>query len=151
MTNRSVLPIDSAGLPFLGAALAVSAAAWLVAGWAVGVPLLVIATFLAFFFRDPERRVNAVPDGVLSPADGRVMVAGTAQPGAAPEGEWKQISIFLSPLDVHVNRIPASGRVTSVRYTPGRFLPAYRPDAAVANERCEIWIEDGGRMIVMRT
>ena len=71
-------------------------------------------------------------------------------PTAAPPGTWLQISIFLSPMDVHVNRIPASGRVTRVAYSPGRFLPAYRAAAATDNERSEIWIDHGGQMIVAR-
>jgi phosphatidylserine decarboxylase len=87
---------------------------------------------------------------VLSPADGRVMFSGPANADAAPPGTWLQVSIFLSPMDVHVNRIPASGRVTRVTYTPGRFLPAYRPDAATANERSEIWIDHHGQTIVAR-
>ncbi len=87
---------------------------------------------------------------MLSPADGRVLVAGTAEAAAAPPGAWQQISIFLSPLDVHINRIPASGRVTKVSYTPGRFLPAYHQQAAAANERSEIWIDHAGQAIVAR-
>jgi phosphatidylserine decarboxylase len=92
---------------------------------------------------------------VLSPADGRVIVAGPAFADAAPPapdggGAWQQVSIFLSPMDVHVNRIPASGRVTRVSYTPGRFLPAYRADAGGANERSEIWIDHRGQTIVAR-
>ena len=62
---------------------------------------------------------------MLSPADGRVLVSGAADASAAPPGEWKQISIFLSPMDVHVNRSPVSGRVTKVDFRPGKFLPAY--------------------------
>ena len=89
-------------------------------------------------------------EAVLAPADGRVLVAGPAVAAAAPEGAWQQISIFLSPLDVHVNRVPVSGRVTRVAYTPGRFLPAYRPDAAAVNERSEVWIEHLGQMVVTR-
>ncbi len=58
----------------------------------------------------------------MSPADGRVLIAGAAEPASAPPGDWKQISIFLSPLDVHINRIPIGGRVARVEYTPGRFL-----------------------------
>ena len=68
----------------------------------------------------------------------------------APAGAWQQVSVFLSPMDVHVNRIPASGRVTRVTLTPGRFLPAYRPDAAAVNERSEIWIDHAGKTIVAR-
>ena len=109
-----------------------------------------LAAFFAFFFRDPARTSPAGDELVLSPADGRVLVAGAASPAAAPPGAWQQISIFLSPMDVHVNRIPASGRVTRVVYTPGRFLPAYRHDAATANERSEIWIDHRGQSIVAR-
>ncbi|MGB7218478.1 MAG: phosphatidylserine decarboxylase, partial [Vicinamibacterales bacterium] len=101
-------------------------------------------------FRDPERQVVDRPDTVVSPADGRVMVAGPSVEPTAPPGEWQQISIFLSPMDVHVNRIPATGRVTRVTFTRGRFLPAYRPDAATANERSEVWIDHGGQTIVAR-
>jgi len=121
--------------------------------WALAIPFVVAAAFFLFFFRDPDRTVNAGRDDVLSPADGRVLVAGAATPEAAPPGPagaWQQISIFLSPMDVHVNRVPASGRVTRVNFTPGRFLPAYRPDAATVNERSEIWIDHGGQTIVAR-
>ncbi len=79
-----------------------------------------------------------------------MLVAGPALPDAAPPGGWQQVSIFLSPMDVHVNRVPASGRVTSVSYTAGRFLPAYRHDAGAVNERSEIWIDHDGQTIVAR-
>jgi phosphatidylserine decarboxylase len=121
--------------------------------WVRAIPFLVLGVLFAFFFRDPERRPP--PDGhvghaVLSPADGRVLVAGPGVPGAAPPGEWQQVSVFLSPLDVHVNRIPVSGRVTRVSYIPGRFRPAYREDAGSTNERSEIWIDHGGQVVVAR-
>jgi len=118
----------------------------------VAVPFLVLAAFFTFFFRDPERRapVAATAADVLSPADGKVLVAGAPTADAAPPGSWKQISIFLSPMDVHVNRVPASGRVTRVVLTPGRFLPAYHHDAATANERSEIWIDHAGQTVVAR-
>jgi phosphatidylserine decarboxylase len=142
--------LDSAGLPFIGGALllaVVSAAAF---GWPAAILFLALAAFFTFFFRDPERTSPADRDAVLSPADGRVLVAGPAVAGAAPPGEWLQISIFLSPMDVHVNRIPVSGRVTKVSFTPGRFLPAYRDEAATVNERSEIWIDHAGQTIVAR-
>jgi phosphatidylserine decarboxylase len=141
--------IDPAGWPFVGgaAALAILAGAIL---WPMAVPLAILAAFFLFFFRDPDRRHSADSDSVVSPADGRVLVAGPAVAGAAPAGNWKQISIFLSPMDVHVNRIPASGRVTKVAFTPGKFLAAYKHDAATTNERSEIWIDHGGQMVVSR-
>ena len=150
--------LDPAGRPFISGALllaVVSAAAiaWLLAapaaGYAAALLFLILAAFFVFFFRDPERTAPPGDDVVVSPADGRVLVAGPALAGAPP-GSWAQISIFLSPVDVHVNRIPASGRVTKVAYTPGRFLPAYRHDAGSTNERSEIWIDHNGRTVVAR-
>jgi phosphatidylserine decarboxylase len=87
---------------------------------------------------------------VLSPADGRVLVAGAADPAAAPPGDWRQISIFLSPMDVHVNRSPVSGRVTKVDFRRGKYLPAYHRDAASANERSEVWVDHQGVAVVFR-
>jgi phosphatidylserine decarboxylase len=118
--------------------------------WLLAVPFVLLGAFFAFFFRDPERTASAQADAVLSPADGRVLVAGPALAESAPPGTWQQISIFLSPMDVHVNRIPVSGRVTRVSYIPGRFLPAYRHDAGSANERSEIWIDHHGQSVVAR-
>ena len=141
---------DPAGLPFIGGALLVAVVSGAAIAWVLAIPFVVLGAFFAFFFRDPERTSPDTADIVLSPADGRVLVAGPAVPEAAPPGSWLQISIFLSPMDVHINRIPASGRVTKVSYTPGRFLPAYRHDAASANERSEIWIDHNGQTIVAR-
>ena len=141
---------DPAGLPFIGGALVLAVAAGGVAGWPLAVPFIALAAFLAFFFRDPERLTPSGDDAVISPADGRILVAGAAIAEGAPPGAWQQISMFLSPMDVHVNRIPVSGRITRVSYTAGRFLPAYRHDAGSANERSEIWIDHGGQMVVAR-
>jgi phosphatidylserine decarboxylase len=141
--------IDPAGWPFVGGAAAVGVVLGSTVGWLPAVPFITLAAFFLFFFRDPERGVAAAGEAVLAPADGRVLVAGPALAGAPP-GEWKQVSIFLSPLDVHVNRVPVSGRVTRVTYTPGRFLPAYRPEAAASNERSEIWIDHEGQTVVAR-
>lgn len=142
--------IDSAGLPFIGGAVLLAIVAGFMFGWLWAVPFLVLAGFFLFFFRDPDRQVHSLSDVVLSPADGRVLVAGPTVAGAAPPGEWQQISIFLSPMNVHVNRVPVSGRVTKVSYTPGKFLPAYHRDAAATNERSEIWIDHDGQAVVAR-
>ena len=144
------MQIDRAGLPFVVGALLPAAAVGVLwsPGWAL--PFVALAGFFAFFFRDPERDVPNDRDIVISPADGRVVHAGTAEAGVAPPGQWIQISIFLSPLDVHVNRTPVSGRVLRVHYLPGRFLPAYRPEAAADNERSEISIDHDGQTIVCR-
>ena len=144
--------VDRAGFPFIIGALACAAIAAIWNAWIVAVPLVALAAFFTFFFRDPDRQRPAAlaEHDVLAPADGRVLVAGDMIPEGAPPGTWKQISIFLSPMDVHVNRVPASGRVTRVTLTPGQFLPAYRHDAGGRNERSEIWIDHGGQPVVAR-
>ncbi len=143
--------IDPAALPFVGGAL-VTALAWGLAGgaWPVAAPFFLLAGFFLFFFRDPDRLSPSDDEAVLSPADGRVLVVGPAVVESAPPGSWQQVSIFLSPMDVHVNRIPASGLVTRVTFTAGRFLPAYRHDAGTTNERSEVWIDHRGQTIVAR-
>jgi phosphatidylserine decarboxylase len=142
--------IDRAGFPFIGGTAALAIAAALTVGYAGAVPLVVLTAFFIFFFRDPDRQSPQDPRLALSPADGRVLVAGPADRRASPPGEWKQISIFLSPTDVHVNRSPVSGRVTKVDFRPGKYLPAYHQDAAAANERSEVWVDHGGLPVVFR-
>jgi phosphatidylserine decarboxylase len=142
--------IDPAGLPFIIGALALALISGAAITWLLAWPFVLLGVFFLFFFRDPERQVREQADAVLAPADGRVLVSGRATAAAAPPGEWQQISIFLSPMDVHVNRVPVSGTVTRVSYSPGRFLPAYHDAAASANERSEIWIDHDGQTIVAR-
>ena len=149
--HHTMMGIDRAGAPFVGGALALAAlAAWLGSGWWWAIPFLLLAAFLGFFFRDPDRVIGSDGLAVLSPADGRVMVAGPGQPSVAPEGDWQQISIFLSPMDVHINRVPYGGTLTRVTYQPGRFLPAYRSESGAQNERTELWVEREGRTVVFR-
>ena len=152
--------IDRAGWPFLAVPLGPAAALAAVgrvtgrrwtglAAW----PFLGLSAYMALFFRDPDRRCDVVPptnDEVLSPADGVVMVAGEPQPGVAPEGDWQQVSVFLSVVDVHVNRAPYRGEVTEYSYRPGSFLAAYRKESAHRNERSELWVRDGDRTVVFR-
>ena len=152
--------IDPAGWPFIAGPLAPAAlltaagrrsgrrwtrrAAW---------PFLGLAAYMTLFFRDPDRRcdVEAVPpDDVLSPADGVVMVAGEPQEGVAPDGDWQQVSVFLSVVDVHVNRAPFRGKVAESSYRKGSFLAAYRKESAHRNERSEIWLREGDRTVVVR-
>lgn len=144
--------IDRAGWPFLTGPL-VPAAALATLGRRTGRrglraaawPLLGLSAYMALFFRDPDRRCDRVPAGpdeVVSPADGVVMVAGEPQEGVAPEGTWQQVSVFLSVVDVHVNRSPYRGEVVESSYRPGSFLAAYRRESAHRNERSELWLRD---------
>jgi phosphatidylserine decarboxylase len=141
--------IDPAGWPFILGGLAVALLSWLTGGPIFGMAFGVVTLCFLFFFRDPERHHNAPDSAVISPADGRVMVAGDPT-GTPPQGTARQISIFLSPMDVHVNRMPVTGRVTEVKYHPGRFLPAYRADAGDLNEYTEVTIDHEGQTVVAR-
>jgi phosphatidylserine decarboxylase len=144
-------PIDRSAWPFVAIA-AVPAVVCGALGWRVAALVLVLLPIaIACFFRDPARHSPADPVLVLSPADGTVMHAGPSREGEAPDrgGPWLQVTIFLSVLDVHINRTPVAGRVTNVSYRPGTFLPAYRHDAH-RNERSEIWIDHEGTAIVAR-
>jgi len=142
--------IDRAGWPFVLGALVVAVAVgfWLGRTWSV--PFLVLAAFFLFFFRDPDRQVPTGPNLVLSPADARVMVAGELPWPGAPAGEWKIISMFLSPMDVHVNRVPVAGTVRHVEFHPGQFFPAYKKEAGELNEWTEVWFDRPGGPIVVR-
>src|SRR5919197_5924283 len=104
--------IYRAGYPFIAATVlpAIGLAAARRSRWAAAFAAL--GGFFAFFFRDPERDVPRGDGLVVSPADGRVMIAGPSDGRWAPPGEWKQVTIFLSPTDVHMNRSPVEGTIT---------------------------------------
>jgi phosphatidylserine decarboxylase len=143
------MKIDRAGFPFIAAALVPAAALAATRRYALAAPFAILGGFMACFFRDPDRDVPQDPDLVVSPADGRVMIAGPSDRRWSPPGEWKQITIFLSPLDVHINRTPVAGRVTRIDYRAGKFLPAYN-EGSNDNELNEVWIDDHGRTVVFR-
>ena len=149
--NSPVLTIglDRAGWPFILGAAVLALAGFGLGGRLWALPGLLLAVGFLFFFRDPERPLPTDQALIVSPADGEVKFVGPAMPGG-PAGAWQQITIFLSPLDVHVNRAPLSGRVTRVAYKPGKFLPAYTPESGAVNEQAEVWIDHDGRAAVYR-
>jgi phosphatidylserine decarboxylase len=134
------------GLPWVLVPLAAALAAGLYGLWWLALPLLGLAAFMAYFFRDPNRSVTSDLTAVVSPADGRVTRVEKLSPGdpASPN----VVSIFLSPFDVHINRSPIAGRVLDVTYTKGRFLIATRDEASLVNEQNSLTIE-GERMTVV--
>lgn len=145
----SVLPIAAAGWPFILVPLALALGA-LGGGWPkTALALGLLTAFMVFFFRDPERHPPAVPGAVLAPADGRVMEIREAVEDAFV-GTGRQVSIFLSPLDVHVNRAPIAALVADVQYRPGAFRPAYRTEASEANERTTIALQGQEVRVVVR-
>ncbi len=143
------MKIDRAGYPFIAGALVPAAIAAVARRPLLATSFAALGGFLTYFFRDPDRTVPQDPDLVVSPADGTVMIAGPSDGRWAPAGDWKQITIFLSPMDVHMNRIPVDGRVTKIDYKPGKFLPAY-DEGSNDNEMNEIWIDHQGHTVVVR-
>ena len=114
-------------------------------GWAAAaVALLAVAAAVAGFFRDPARVTPGDEGLVVSPADGKVVEVD--DDGGHPGG--RRVSIFLSPLDVHINRAPLDARVADIRYQPGRFLAAYKGKASEENERNAVELTDAsGRTV----
>jgi len=141
--------IDRAGVPFIAAALVPAAGLAIARRPVLAASFAALGGFFAYFFRDPDRSVPQDPALVVSPADGKVMIAGLSDGRWSPPGAWKQITIFLSPLDVHINRTPVAGRITRIEYRPGSFLPAYH-ESSNDNELNEIWLDADGQQIVVR-
>jgi phosphatidylserine decarboxylase len=113
--------------------LAVAAVlAWATGGWAWSIAPLLLTAFFLWFFRDPQRTIPTGPGLIVSPGDGLVTETASIQ---TPQGPRQRISIFLSVFDVHVNRSPIGGVLTSVRYQKGQYLNAMNPDSADRNEQ----------------
>jgi phosphatidylserine decarboxylase len=144
------------GYPFLlGGAAATLVLAFLArraGGWAWAPCALaaLFTLFTAWFFRNPQRTAPPGPPGqAVSPADGTVLSAGEVPPGRYnPDGPAVKLCIFMTPLNVHVNRAPVSGKVVSVRYNPGKFLAANLDKASLENEQNGVTIEmEGGKRL----
>ena len=133
------IPVAPEGWPFIVVPAAAACILAIIGWWPVAAVVGVVALACLGFFRDPERTPPAGPGLVLAPADGRVMRIDEVEDPWV--GRAMRASIFLSPLDVHVNRSPVAGLVDSVRYEAGRFMAAYRDEASELNERCTIALE----------
>lgn len=101
--------------------------------WLVAIPFAALTAFMAFFFRDPRREPPDDPRLVVAPADGRVTRVNQVEAGNPQSATL--VSIFLSPLDVHINRAPIAGEITNVAYTRGKFLMATNQNASLVNEQ----------------
>jgi phosphatidylserine decarboxylase len=145
----SRIPVASEGWPFIVIPAAIAAGLVLTGRRRLAVPFAGAALASLGFFRDPERRIPWIPGSVLSPADGRVRSVDEAIDDFV--GPAVRVSIFLSPVDVHVNRAPIAGRVVATRYRPGKFVPAYKADAGEVNECMTIHLQgDRARVTVMQ-
>ena len=148
--KKDRIPVALEGLPFiLGAAFVTLVFALL--GWRILCILSLALTFsVLYFFRDPNRTCTFDPSAVVSPADGLVL---SVKPGVDQryyQGECVRFSIFMSVLDVHMNRFPVDGTVRDASYKPGGFEAANREGASKSNEQNALTIEtEGGRKVVV--
>ena len=126
---------------FLVPLFAATAASFLIGWQSAGIFLLLLAAFVAFFFRNPRRDIPADPRIIVSPADGRVVKVERV-------GNVTKLSIFLSIFDVHVNRSPMGGRIEAIEYKRGKFKAAFSHAASVENERNIIMIGQGNLKLV---
>jgi phosphatidylserine decarboxylase len=127
------------GRPFIAIPAVIAAGLVLAGRRGLALPFAAASLAALGFFRDPEREVPSVAGGVLSPADGRVLAVDEIDDRFV--GPALRVAIFLSPLDVHVNRSPIAGLVVGTVYSRGRFLAAYRAAADGANERCTLHLQ----------
>jgi phosphatidylserine decarboxylase len=93
------------------------------------------------FFRNPVRHIQADPYNIIAPADGKVVVIDDVEEEEYFMGKRKQISIFMSPINVHVNRYPIGGKITYAKYHPGKFLVAWHPKSSTLNERTTVVVQ----------
>jgi len=141
------MKIASQGFPYIGLCLLMAGALILFSPTrGLATPFVLLAGFVTFFFRDPKRIVPNDPKVLVSPGDGRVVYVGAAEDGSAR----KQLTMFLSIFDVHINRSPLTATVHRIQYTPGRFFAAYKKEASTANEKNEMELVDQGLHVIVR-
>jgi phosphatidylserine decarboxylase len=134
------IPVSKEGIPFIGVAVLI-AVVFALLNWSVpAIIFFVIAAFVLFFFRDPERIIPSGSGLVVSPADGRVIDIAEDNRDSLHGKDVKRISIFMNIFNVHVNRAPIMGEVRQISYQPGSFWPANRKRALLENERNAVLI-----------
>jgi len=145
------------GYPFMLLATALAVAGYVAALgrrswplWLLAFCLTLIALWVAYFFRDPERVGERGDDVVISPADGRVVMITEVDEPAFIHGRALRISIFMNVFNVHVNRYPVHGTVKYVHYNPGKFLNAAIEKASLENEQMSVGLDHGGTRILVR-
>jgi phosphatidylserine decarboxylase len=145
------------GIPFILIAAAIAAGTYGLALmrrswplWLLAFLLTLIALWVAYFFRDPERTGERGDALVIAPADGRIVMISDVDEPSFVHGRSTRISIFMNVFNVHVNRYPVSGTVRYVHYNPGKFLHAAAEKASLDNEQMSVGLESGGHRVLVR-
>lgn len=150
------MKVAKEGLPFIGIAWTLQASALVLAimsgsawAWAGAILLAIVASWVVYFFRDPEREGARGDQLVISPADGKIVMITEVHEPAFIRGPAIRISVFMNIFSVHVNRYPVSGDVRYIHYNPGKFLNAAVEKASLENEQSSVGIESPiGRVVV---
>jgi phosphatidylserine decarboxylase len=116
----------------------------------VGAASFIVFLLVLQFFRSPKRNHNLGEDWVLCPADGKIVTIEEVEEPEYYKGKRLQVSVFMSPLNVHVNRYAISGKVTYFKYHEGLYLIASHPKSSTENERTTVVVENGSRSVLLR-
>ena len=145
------------GFPFIFIAVAIAGGTFAVALlrrswalWLLAIVLTVVALWVAYFFRDPERTGERGEGLVVAPADGRIVQITDVDEPAWFQGKATRISIFMNVFNVHVNRYPVSGTVRYLQYNPGKFLNAAAEKSSLENEQMSVGLQAGTRKVLVR-
>lgn len=150
--SQTAFPVARAGYPFIFVSAFTTAILALLGLTTLTLLGLVITFCICGFFRDPDRVIPVAKGAVVSPADGKVIAADLVSDSPLLSGEFMKISIFMSVFNVHVNRVPRSGRIKEIDYFPGKFFSANLDKASEQNEHNAVLIEmeDGKPMCVVQ-
>lgn len=141
-SHRFGLPIAREGDNLIAAAFTLAVVLWWLGGAVAGILGAALFVFVVSFFRDPDRVIPSGPGLIVSPADGRVIKVARLHDDRFLNGEATLVSIFMSPLNVHVNRVPMTGRVVDIRYNSGKYFRAFADKASLDNEQNAVVMED---------
>jgi len=141
-----------AGWPMIGGAAVVGIIGWLTGLIIVAAVGVAGAAFLVWFFRNPRRLPPEGDQYLVSPADGKVVEIDPCREERFLQAQMTRVGIFMSPVDVHVNRMPCAGKIGAVHYFPGRYLMAYHPKASLENEHQVMVVESdrGMKLLVVQ-
>jgi len=121
-----------------------------IAAWAVFIITVAFFLFIVSFFRMPIRTLTISDDAIVSPADGKVVVIEEVEPDEFYKEKRIQLSVFMSPANVHVNRLPIAGNIVYNKYHPGKFLVAWHPKSSTDNERWSVVVENSKGSILCK-
>jgi phosphatidylserine decarboxylase len=121
-----------------------------IAAWAVFIITVAFFLFIVSFFRMPVRTLTISDDAIVSPADGKVVVIEEVEPDEFYKEKRIQLSVFMSPANVHVNRLPIAGNIVYNKYHPGKFLVAWHPKSSTDNERWSVVVENSKGSILCK-